>query len=149
MRHLALLLLATVTAFAIPSQRDQLQGQYLKARGNYTTALKYSGTKEAVLQAVSGLQDVGKAVIAANETPISASSSGHSYPGDVKTSAARKSYSQKMEDHNKALVAANDAIAAIPTPADTSPASLRAVDMLINAIGKGIEVHHTACQNIR
>jgi hypothetical protein len=137
-----------LTAFAIPSQRDQLQGQYLKARGNYTAALK-SGNKEAVMQAVSGLQEVGKAVIAANEAPISASSSGHSYPGDVKTSAARKSYSQKMEGHNKALLAANDALAAIPTPADTTPASLRAVDMLINAISKGIEVHHAACQNIR
>ena len=149
MRHLSLLLLATLTAFAIPSQRDQLQGQYIKARGDYATALK-TGNKDAILQAVAGLQTVGQAVINANQSPISASSAGAiNYPGDVKTSSGRKSYDQKMADHNKALRSANAAIEAIPAPADTTPAGLRPVDLLTNAISKGIEAHHTACQNIR
>ena len=144
-----LLLLGAITASAIPSQRDQLHSQYIKARGDYATALK-TGNKDTILQAVAGLQAVGNAVSSANQTPISASSpNSYSYPGDVKTSSGRKSYDQKMADHNKALRSANAAIAAIPTPADTSPSGLRPVDLLINAISKGIEVHHTACQNIR
>jgi hypothetical protein len=144
-----LLLLGAITVSAIPSQRDQLQGQYIKARGDYATALK-TGNKDAILQAVAGLQTVGQAVINANQSPISASSAGAiNYPGDVKTSSGRKSYDQKMADHNKTLRAANAAIEAIPAPADTTPTSLRAVDQLINAISKGIEAHHTACQNIR
>ena len=143
-----LLLLITLTALAIPSQRDQLNAQYIKARGDYATALK-SGNKDMIMQTVAGLQAVGKAVMNANEAAISASGGGYSYPGDVKTSSGRKSYDQKMADHNKALRAANAAIEAIPAPADTTPTSLRAVDQLINAISKGIEVHHTACQNIR
>jgi hypothetical protein len=144
-----LLLLGAITASAIPSQRDQLHGQYIKARGDYATALK-TGNKDAILQSVAGLQAVGQAVINANQSPISASSAGAiSYPGDVKTSSGRKSYDQKMADYNKALRAANATIAAIPAPADTSPSGLRPVDLLINAISKGIEVHHTACQNIR
>jgi len=149
MRHLALLLVATVTTFAIPSQRDQLQGQYIKARGDYATALK-SGNKETILSSVAGLQAVGKAVIDANRPAISASSPGSfSYPADVKTNSGRKSYDQKMSEHNRALVSANAAIAAVPAPADTTPAGLRSVDLLIGAISKGIDAHHTACQNIR
>lgn len=149
MRHLALLLLSTLTAFAIPSQRDQLNGQYIKARGDYATALK-TGNKDTILQAVAGLQAVGKAVISANQAPISASSSGAiRYPGDVKTNAGRKSYGQKMADHNKSLHDANAAIEAIPEPSETTAAGLRPVDLLINAISKGIEVHHNACLNIR
>ena len=143
-----LLLANSITALAMPSQRDQLQGQYIKARGDYATALK-TGNKDTILQAAASLQSVGKAVINANAAPISASGGGYSYPGDVKTYAGRKSYDQKMADHNKALRAANAAIEAIPAPADTTPTSLRAVDQLINAISKGIEVHHAACQNIR
>jgi hypothetical protein len=149
MRHLSLLFLATLAAFAMPSQRDQLNSQYIKARGDYATALK-TGNKDAILQAVAGLQAVGNAVSSANQAPISASSpNSYTYPGDVKTSSGRKSYDQKMADYNKALRAANAAIAAIPAPADTTPAGLRPVDLLINAISKGIEVHQTACQNIR
>ena len=149
MRSLALLLLATAAAFAVPSQRDQLNGQYIKARGDYATALK-SGNKETVLQAVAGLQEVGKAVMSANEALISASSAGNfSYPGDVKTSAGRKSYAQKMAEYNKTLVAANAAIAAVPTPADITPAGLRPVELLISAISKGIDTHHAVSQNIR
>ena len=149
MRTFLLLLLATLTASAIPSQRDQLNGQYIKARGDYATALK-TGNKDTILQAVAGLQTVGKAVISANQAPISASSgSAIRYPGDVKTNAGRKSYDQKMAEHNKSLRAANAAIAAVPAPSETTPAGLRPVDLLINAINKGIEVHHNACQNIR
>jgi hypothetical protein len=149
MRHLSLLFLATLTALAMPSQRDTLNSQYIKARGDYATAVK-TGNKDAILQAVAGLQAVGNAVSGANQTPISASSpNSYTYPGDVKTNSGRKSYDQKMAEYNKALRAANAAIAAIPAPADTTPAGLRPVDLLINAISKGIEVHHTACQNIR
>lgn len=149
MRTCLLLLLGAITASAIPSQRDSLNGQYIKARGDYATALK-SGNKENILQAVAGLQAVGNAVISANQSPLSASTgSGITYPGDIKTSAGRKSYDQKMAEHNKALRAANAAIAAIPAPADTTPAGLRSVDQLINAISKGIDAHQTACQNIR
>jgi hypothetical protein len=149
MRIFLLLLLATLTALAMPSQRDQLQGQYIKARGDYATALK-SGNKDNILQAVAGLQALGQAVISANQAPIAASTgSAINYPGDVKTSAGRKSYDQKMAEHNKTLRAANAAIASIPAPADTTPAGLRPVDLLISAISKGIDAHHTACQNIR
>jgi len=143
-----LLLLGAITAFAIPSQRDQLNSQHIKARGDYATALK-TGNKDAILQAVAGLQAVGNAVINANQAPISASGGGYSYPGDVKTSAGRKSYDQKMAEHNKTLRAANANIAAIPAPIDTAPAALRSVDLLINAISRGIDAHQTACQNIR
>ena len=149
MRIFLLLLLATLTALAMPSQRDQLQGQYIKARGDYATALK-SGNKDNILQAVAGLQALGQAVISANQAPIAASTgSAINYPGDVKTSAGRKSYDQKMAEHNKTLRAANAAIASIPAPADTTPAGLRPVDLLISAISKAIDAHHTACQNIR
>jgi hypothetical protein len=54
-----------------------------------------------------------------------------------------------MAEHNKSLRAANAAIEAVPAPSETTPAGLRPVDLLINAINKGIEVHHNACQNIR
>ncbi len=148
MRYLILLLIGAITAFAIPSQRDQLNAQHIKARGDFATALK-TGNKDAILQAAAGLQAVGNAVISANAAPISASGGGYSYPGDVKTNAGRKSYDQKMADHNKALRAANAAIEAIPAPADTTPAALRSVDLLINAISRGIDAHQTACQNIR
>ncbi len=144
-----LLLASSITASAIPSQRDSLNGQYIKARGDYATALK-TGNKDAILQAAAGLQAVGNAVISANQAPIAASTgSAINYPGDVKTNAGRKSYDQKMAEHNKALRSANAAIAAIHAPADTTPAELRLVDQLTNAISKGIEVHQTACQNIR
>jgi ABC-type sugar transport system permease subunit len=71
---------------------------------------------------------VGKAVINANAATISASGGGYSYPGDVKTSSGRKSYDQKMADHNKTLRAANAAIEAIPAPADTTPTDTAPVD---------------------
>ena len=149
MRTLALLFLSALTALALPSQRDQLNNQYIKARGDYATALK-SGNKEGILQAAAAVRDVGKAVMRANEPLIQASKLGnYAYPADVKTNAGRKSYAQKMADLNKSLTAANAAIAAIPEPADASAAGLRAVDLLLGEIGRGIEAHHAASQNIR
>ena len=66
MRYLILLLIGAITAFAIPSQRDQLNAQHIKARGDFATALK-TGNKDAILQAAAGLQAVGNAV---NETVV-------------------------------------------------------------------------------
>jgi len=54
MRHLALLLLASTALFGLPSQRDALNAQYLKARGDYATAQK-SGKKDDILASFAAI----------------------------------------------------------------------------------------------
>jgi hypothetical protein len=77
-----LLLFAALTAFAIPSQRDQLNSQYIKARGDYATALK-SGNKYTIMQAVAGLQAVGKAVMNAEAAAVPAAAVAQPEPGFI------------------------------------------------------------------
>jgi hypothetical protein len=149
MRHLALLLLASTALFGLPSQRDALNAQYLKARGDYATAQK-SGKKDDILASFAAIQEVGNAVIAANQTAIAATTLGsYTYPADVKSAASRKSYDDKMAKFNRTLKDSNATLSGFTPPADTDAASIKLVDGYINTLVKGIETHHTTCLNIR
>ncbi len=149
MRLLVLLLLAATTLCAIPSQRDTLNAQYLKARGNYGTAQK-AGKKDDLLASFAAIQEVGNAVIAANQTAITATTLGsYTYPADVKTLKARQSYDLKMANFNRTLRDSNATLSAFVAPTDTDAAAIRAVDSYINTLTKAIETHHATCQNIR
>ncbi len=149
MRFLVLLLLAATTLCAIPSQRDTLNAQYLKARGNYGTAQK-AGKKDDLLASFAAIQEVGNAVIAANQTAITATTLGsYTYPADVKTLKARQSYDLKMANFNRTLRDSNATLSAFVAPTDTDAAAIRAVDSYINTLTKAIETHHATCQNIR
>ncbi len=148
-RHLALLLLASASLFGIPSQRDALNAQYLKARGTYATAQK-AGKKDDILASFAAIQEVGAAVIAANQTAIAATTLGsYSYPADVKSEKSRKSYDLKMANFNRTLRDSNATLSAFVAPADTDAASIRATDSYIGTLTKAIETHHATCQNIR
>ena len=144
-----LLLVGTISLLGaqIPSQRDALQSQYLKARGNYTPTLK-KGDQAAFNEGVAGLEAVAKAIIQANGPAISATSS-RSYPSDIKSTQARNTWDEKMAMHNSALRSANQALSSFAAPSDMTPASIRTVDALINNISKAIATHHAACLNIR
>jgi hypothetical protein len=149
MRRLVLLLLASTTLFALPSQRDTLNAQYLKARSSYGTAQK-SGKKDELLASFTAIQDIGNAVIAANQTAIAATTPGsYSYPADIKSAKARQSYDLKMANFNRTLRDSNATLSAFVVPADTDAAAIRAVDSYINTLTKAIETHHATCQNIR
>ena len=149
MRHLALLLLASATLFGIPSQRDALNAQYLKARGIYATAQK-SGKKDDILASFAAIQEVGNAVIAANQTVIAATTpGGYSYPADIESEKSRKSYDLKMAFFNRTLRDSNATLSAFVAPTDTDAASIRATDSYIVTLTKAIDTHHATCQNIR
>lgn len=149
MRRLVLLLLAATTLLAIPSQRDALNAQYLKARGNYGTAQK-AGKKDDLLASFAAIQEVGNAVIAANQTAITATTLGsYTYPADIKTEKSRKSYDLKMANFNRTLRDSNATLSAFVAPTDTDAAAIRAVDSYISTLTKAIETHHATCQNIR
>jgi hypothetical protein len=149
MRHLALILLAATTLFGLPSQRDTLNTQYLQARGNYA-AVQKAGKKEAILASFAAIQEVGNAVIAANQTAIAATTLGsYTYPADVKSDKARKAYDDKMAKFNRTLRESNATMSGFTPPTDTEVASIKLVDSYINTLVKGIETHHTTCLNIR
>lgn len=149
MRHFALLLLASATLFGLPSQRDALNAQYLKARGTYATAQK-AGKKDDILASFAAIQEVGNAVIAANQAAIAATTPGsYSYPADIKSEKSRKSYDLKMANFNRTLRDSNATLSAFVAPADTDAASIRATDSYIVTLTKAIETHHATCQNIR
>jgi hypothetical protein len=149
MRLLVLLLLAATTLCAIPSQRDTLNAHYLKARGNYGTAQK-AGKKDDLLASFAAIQEVGNAVIAANQTAITATTLGsYTYPADVKTLKARQSYDLKMANFNRTLRDSNATLSAFVAPTDTDADAIRAVDSYISTLTKAIETHHATCQNIR
>jgi hypothetical protein len=149
MLRLALLILASSSLFALPSQRDALNGHYLKARGNYATAQK-SAKKIDILASFAVIQEVGNAVIAANQTAITATTLGnYTYPADIKSEKARKSYDDKMAKFNRTLKDSNATLSGFTPPTDTDAAAIKSVDSYINILVRGIETHHTTCLNIR
>jgi hypothetical protein len=149
MRFFCLLLLASATLFALPSQRDNLNAQYLKARSNFAAAQK-SGKRDAIVGSFASIQEVGTAVIAANQTAIAATTPGsYTYPADIKSAAARQSYDLKMAKFNRTLRESNATLSAFVAPSDTDAAAIRSVDSYIGTLTKAIETHHNTSLNIR
>lgn len=145
MRHL-LLLLAALPLFAIPSQKDALYAAKRQAQSAHVAAQR---TKDAAqfIAAATGLQEVGRKVIAANQAAISSIRTG--YPADVKSLTARQTWDKKMADIRRDLSAANESLERFFLPTELSPESARAVDRYIREIDLAIEAHHVACLNIR
>ncbi len=147
MRSFLLLLLATTCAFAIPSQRDALLTAKREAQNAYTAAQR-AKEKAQFIAAATGFQEVGRKVIAANQTALSAIRPG-TYPPDVKSTVARQTWDKKMADIRRSLTAANDSLGNFILPTELSPESVRSVDRYIREIDQAIEAHHAAALNIR
>jgi hypothetical protein len=89
-------------------------------------------------------------VIAANQTAIAATTpGGYTYPGDIKSEQARKSYDDKMAAFNRALRDSNATLSVFAAPADMDAASINLVDSYIRILAKAIEAHHVTRLNIR
>lgn len=147
MRTFLLLLLASSSVFAIPSQRDALSTAKREAQNAYTAAQR-TKDKAQFIAAATGFQEVGRKVIAANQSALSAIRPGI-YPPDVKSKTARQTWDKKMADISRALSSANDSLGNFILPTELSPESARAVDRYIREIDQAIEAHHAACLNIR
>jgi hypothetical protein len=147
MRSLLLLLLATTCAFAIPSQRDALNAAKREAQNAYTAAQR-TKDKAQFIAAAAGFQEVGRKIIAANDAALSAIRPD-TYPPDVKSVQARKSWDKKMADIRHALGTANQSLGNFILPTELSPESVRSVDRYIREIDQAIEAHHAASLNIR
>jgi hypothetical protein len=146
MRLLAVLLFSTLTALAIPSQRDALSAAKREAQGVFTAAQR-GQDKVKFAEAVARLQEAAAKVAAANTAALGAIKPG--YPVDIKSTQARQTWDKKMGDIRKSLSSANQEMAAFTAPAEMTPEGVRAVDALIRSIDKAIEAHHAACLNIR
>ena len=147
MRSFLLLLLATTCAFAIPSQRDALSTAKREAQNAYTAAQR-TKDKAQFIAAATGFQEVGRKVIAANQSAMSAIRPDY-YPPDVKSVQARKAWDKKMADISRSLGSANDSLGNFILPTELSPESVRSLDRYIREIDQAIEAHHAACLNIR
>ncbi len=147
MRSFLLLLLAAASAFAIPSQRDALNTAKREAQNAYTAAQR-SKDKAQFIAAATGFQEVGRKVIEANQSALSAIRPGI-YPPDVKSRTARQTWDKKMADIRHALGTANQSLGNFILPTELSPESVRSVDRYIREIDQAIEAHHAACLNIR
>ena len=147
MRPLLLLLLATVGAFAIPSQRDALLTAKREAQNAYVAAQR-AKDKAQFIAAANGFQAVGQKVIAANQAALASVRTG-AYPTDVKSTQARQTWDRKMSEIKRALNSANESLGAFIPPTELSPESVRSVDRYIREIDQAIEAHHAACLNIR
>jgi hypothetical protein len=89
-------------------------------------------------------------VIAANQTAIAATTpGGYTYPGDIKSEQARKSYDDRMAAFNRALRDSNATLSVFTAPADMDAASINLVDRYIHILVKAIEAHHVIRLNIR
>ena len=98
----------------------------------------------------AAIQAVGIAVIAANQTAIAATTpGGYTYPGDIKSEKARKSYDDKMAAFNRALRDSNATLSIFTAPADMDAPSINLVDRYIHILVKAIEAHHVTRLNIR
>lgn len=150
MRRLSLipLLLLASSLCAVPSQRDALIKSKLAAQNAYTDASRKKDPK-LFLEAVAKLEATGTQVVAANRSVIAAIRPPHSPPPDVKTANARKIWQNSMDNYRSSLEAANQEISSFQAPTEMNPETMRAVDRLIRAIDKGIEVHHSSAPNIR
>ncbi len=93
---------------------------------------------------------VGNAVITANRTVIAATTlGGYTYPGDIKSQDAKKSYDNKMAKFNRALRDSNATLSVFTAPADMDATSINLVDSYIKILVKAIEIHHVTRLNIR
>ncbi len=147
MRSFLLLLLATASAFAIPSQRDALLTAKREAQNAYTAAQR-AKDKARFIAAATGFQEVGRKVIAANQATLSAIRPG-TYPPDVKSAVARQTWDKKMGDIRRSLASANESLGNFILPTELSPESIRSVDRYIREIDLAIEAHHAAALNVR
>ncbi|MEN9653258.1 MAG: hypothetical protein RL303_978 [Verrucomicrobiota bacterium] len=145
MRHL-LLLLAALPLFAIPSQKDALSTAKRQAQSAHVAAQRSKDAAQFIA-AATGLQEVGRKVIAANQTAMASIRGG--YPSDVKSRTAQQTWDKKMADIRRDLSAANESLERFFLPTELSPESVRAVDRYIREIDLAIEAHHAACLNIR
>jgi hypothetical protein len=146
MRTLILLLLATVTAFAIPSQRDALNAAKRDAQQTYTAGQRSKDAAQFIA-AAEKIQAVGQKIVAANQTAAGAIRQG--YPADVKSNQARQTWDKKIADIKRSLSSANQALGNFVLPTELSPETIRSVDRYIREIDQAIEAHHAACLNIR
>jgi hypothetical protein len=146
MRSLVLLLVATIFAYAIPSQRDGLLTAKREAQQAYTAAQR-AKDKAQFIAAAERFQEVGQKVVAANQAASAAIRPG--YPVDVKSAQARQTWDKKIADIRKSLDSANDSLRSFILPTDLSPETIRSVDRHIRNIDQAIEAHHAACLNIR
>ncbi|MEO0040464.1 MAG: hypothetical protein RIS38_1412 [Verrucomicrobiota bacterium] len=146
MRHL-LLLLAALPLFAIPSEKDALYAAKRQAQSAHVAAQRSKDSAQFIT-AANGLQEVGRKVIAANQTAMSSIRPGY-YPPDVKSNTARQTWDKKMADIRRDLGSANASLERFFLPTELSPESVRAVDRYIREIDLAIEAHHAACLNIR
>jgi len=147
MRSFLLLLLATVCAFAIPSQRDALNAAKREALNAHNAAQR-TKDKAQFIAAANGLQAVGQKVVAANQAALSSVRIG-AYPPDVKSTVARQTWDKKMGDISRTLNSANQSLGNFILPTELSPESVRSVDRYVREIDQAIEAHHAACLNIR
>jgi hypothetical protein len=143
---IALLLLATTLAHAIPSQRDSLLTAKREAQQAYTAAQRVKD-KAQFLAAAERFQAVGQKVMAANQAASAAIRP--SYPVDVKSAQARQTWDKKIADIRKSLDSANENLGRFILPTELTPESVRSVDRHIREIDQAIEAHHAACLNIR
>jgi hypothetical protein len=134
MRHLALLFLATVTVFAVPSQRDALITAKRAAQQAYTAAQR-AKDKSQFIAAAAGFQEVGQKVAAANRALISKINSN--------------GYRKAEQDQLKPLNASLEGLSGFIQPTELTPESIRSVDRYIREIDQAIDVHHAASLNIR
>ncbi len=146
MRSFLLLLLGAACAFAVPSQRDALITAKREALNEYNAAQR-AKDKAQFIAAATGFQEVGRKVIAANQSAASAIKPG--YPPDVKSNQARQTWDKKIADIRRALASANESLGNFILPTELSPESVRSVDRYIREIDQAIEAHHAACLNIR
>ena len=147
MRSFVLLLLATVGACAIPSQRDALLTAKREAQNAYVAAQR-AKDKAQFIAAANGFQAVGQKVVAANQAALASIRTGV-YPTDVKSTQAKQTWDKKMSEIRRALNSANESLGAFILPTELSPESVRSVDRHIREIDQAIEAHHAACLNIR
>ena len=134
MRILLALLLATISAFAVPSQRDALIAAKRTAQVDYTAAQR-AKDKEKFVAAASRFQAVGQQVAEANQALVR----------KIETNGVRR----VEQDHLKPLKSSIQSLGNFILPTELSPESVRSVDRYIREIDLAIETHHAASLNIR
>jgi hypothetical protein len=159
------LLLATILsplallAGLIPSQKDVLTKNYLeKVRPPYTLALRNKDT-DAFKASVSGMQELGQEIVAANSRIIVAAKRYTSYyyyyydrgyyPPEIKTYEAARAYTRRMEAVATGLETSNLKLTSFKGVEKMTPESIRETEAYLNLLTKEIEVHHIASMAVR
>ena len=132
--NIALFLLATTCAFAVPSQRDALLTAKREAQNAYTAAQR-AKDKAQFIAAATQFEEVGRKVAASNKALIK----------KIDLNGNRK----VEVNHLKPLEATLESLGNFILPTELSPESIRSVDRYIREIDLAIEAHHAACLNIR